>query len=214
MTTMILLGAPGAGKGTQAARISEELGIPWISTGDIFRSNISEGTQLGKLAQEFMDRGELVPDSVTNLMVKARLAAPDTHVGFLLDGYPRNVEQAHALRDILTDKGLKLDIVLEIDVDEEQVVKRMLNRAQEQHRADDTEPVIRHRLEVYHQSTEPMATYYADQDLLEVVDGNGSVEEVFNRVMDTLNRVVPDSRQDWATAHANGEGECCGADED
>jgi len=167
MTVVILLGPPGAGKGTQASRIAERLGIPAISTGDIFRP-------------------KFVPDSVTNAMVKARLAAPDAADGFLLDGYPRSVEQAHVLRDMLLDLGKSIDVVLEIQVDEDEVVERMLKRAQEQHRTDDTEPVMRHRLEVYHQQTLPVATYYVDQDLLEVVDGSGTIDEVTARIFEIL----------------------------
>lgn len=190
MTVVILLGPPGAGKGTQASRIAERLGIPAISTGDIFRVNMAEGTEIGKQAQTYMDRGEFVPDSVTNAMVKARLAAPDAADGFLLDGYPRSVEQAHVLRDMLLDLGQSIDVVLEIQVDEDEVVERMLKRAQEQHRTDDTEPVMRHRLEVYHQQTEPVATYYVDQDLLEVVDGSGTIDEVTARIFAILDSVA------------------------
>lgn len=186
MTTIILLGPPGAGKGTQAKRIVERLGIPAISTGAIFRTNMSEGTELGKQAAFYIDRGEFVPDSVTNPMVKARLAAPDAKNGFLLDGYPRTLEQAHVLRDMLADLGIGLSLVLEIEVDEDEVVARMLKRAAEEHRTDDTEPVMRHRLEVYRKQTMPMATYYADQDLLEVVDGSGSVDEVSERIFAVL----------------------------
>ena len=190
MTVVILLGPPGAGKGTQASRIAERLGIPAISTGDIFRANMVEGTEIGKQAQAYMDRGEFVPDSVTNAMVKARLAAPDAADGFLLDGYPRSLEQAHVLRDMLLDLGKSIDVVLEIQVDEDEVVERMLKRAQEQHRTDDTEPVIRHRLEVYHQQTLPVATYYVDQDLLEVVDGSGTIDEVTARIFAILDSVA------------------------
>lgn len=190
MTVVILLGPPGAGKGTQASRIAERLGIPAISTGDIFRANMTEGTEIGKQAQAYMDRGEFVPDSVTNAMVKARLAAPDAADGFLLDGYPRSVEQAHVLRDMLLDLGKPIDVVLEIQVDEDEVVERMLKRAQEQHRTDDTEPVMRHRLEVYHQQTLPVATYYVDQDLLEVVDGSGTIDEVTARIFEILDSVA------------------------
>ena len=190
MTVVILLGPPGAGKGTQASRIAERLGIPAISTGDIFRANMVEGTEIGKQAQAYMDRGEFVPDSVTNAMVKARLAAPDAADGFLLDGYPRTVEQAHVLRDMLLDLGKSIDVVLEIQVDEDEVVERMLKRAQEQHRTDDTEPVMRHRLEVYHQQTLPVATYYVDQDLLEVVDGSGTIDEVTARIFAILDSVA------------------------
>ncbi|WP_175954668.1 adenylate kinase [Schaalia sp. Marseille-Q2122] len=186
MTTLILLGPPGAGKGTQAKRIAERLGIPAISTGAIFRTNMSEGTELGKQAALYIDRGEFVPDSVTNPMVKARLAAPDAQNGFLLDGYPRTLDQAHVLRDMLADLGITLNLVLEIEVDEDEVVTRMLKRAEEQHRTDDTEPVMRHRLEVYREQTMPMATYYADQDLLEVVDGSGSIDEVSERIFAVL----------------------------
>lgn len=186
MTTIILLGPPGAGKGTQAKRIAERLGIPAISTGAIFRTNMSEGTELGKQAALYIDRGEFVPDSVTNPMVKARLAAPDAKNGFLLDGYPRTLDQAHVLRDMLADLGITLDLVLEIEVDEDEVVARMLKRAEEQHRTDDTEPVMRHRLEVYREQTMPMATYYADQDLLEVVDGSGTIDEVSERIFAVL----------------------------
>ena len=190
MTVVILLGPPGAGKGTQASRIAERLDIPAISTGDIFRANMAEGPEIGKQAQAYMDRGEFVPDSVTNAMVKARLAAPDAADGFLLDGYPRSVEQAHVLRDMLLDLGKSIDVVLEIQVDEDEVVERMLKRAQEQHRTDDTEPVMRHRLEVYHQQTEPVATYYVDQDLLEVVDGSGTIDEVTARIFAILDSVA------------------------
>lgn len=186
MTTIILLGPPGAGKGTQAKRIAERLGIPAISTGAIFRTNMSEGTELGKQAALYIDRGEFVPDSVTNPMVKARLAAPDAEKGFLLDGYPRTLDQAHVLRDMLADLGITLNLVLEIEVDEDEVVTRMLKRAEEQHRTDDTEPVMRHRLEVYREQTMPMATYYADQDLLEVVDGSGTIDEVSERIFAVL----------------------------
>lgn len=190
MTAIILLGAPGAGKGTQAARIAERLNIPAISTGAIFRQNMEEETTLGIEARSYIDRGEFVPDSVTNPMVKARLSAPDVQNGFLLDGYPRTLEQAHALRDMLADLGTKIDLVLEIEVDEDEVVARMLKRAEEQHRTDDTEPVMRHRLEVYRELTMPMATYYADQDLLEVVDGSGTVDDVTARIFAVLDSLV------------------------
>ena len=123
-------------------------------------------------------------------MVKARLSSPDTANGFLLDGYPRNVEQAHVLADMCAEIGIKLDLVLEIQVDEDEVVTRMMKRAQEQHRTDDTEPVMRHRLEVYHQQTKPVAAYYADRDLLQVVDGSGSIDEVTERIFAVLDSVA------------------------
>lgn len=190
MNRLLIVGPPGAGKGTQAVKIAEKLNIPAISTGDIFRKNIKEETDLGKEAKSYIDSGNLVPDSVTNRMVRARLAEADTANGFLLDGYPRSVEQAHVLRDMLLDLGTSIDVVLEIQVDEDEVVERMLKRAQEQHRTDDTEPVMRHRLEVYHQQTLPVATYYVDQDLLEVVDGTGSIDEVTARIFAILDSVA------------------------
>ncbi|OKL48233.1 adenylate kinase [Boudabousia liubingyangii] len=189
MTRMILIGPPGAGKGTQAKHIAERLNIPHISTGEIFRRNITEGTELGVRAKSYIDKGEYVPDSVTNPMVEARLAAPDTENGFLLDGYPRTVAQARVLHEALASMGSELDLVLEIDADLDEVVKRMLHRAELEHRPDDTEDVIRHRLEVYTELTEPMATYYEEHDLLRRVDGNGTIEEVTARIDQILDEL-------------------------
>lgn len=183
---VLILGAPGAGKGTQSKRISETLNIPAISTGAIFRQNMADGTELGNQAKAYMEAGEFVPDSVTNPMVKARLEAPDAANGFLLDGYPRTIEQAHYLRDALAETGRDFDLVLEVTVDFEEVVQRLLKRAEIEGRSDDTEPVIRHRLEVYHEQTEPMVTYYADQDKLVQVDGLGTVDEVWERIYKVL----------------------------
>lgn len=183
---MVLLGPPGAGKGTQAARISERLGIPAISTGDIFRANVAGGTELGQQAKAYMDKGEYVPDSVTNAMVKDRLAADDAAAGFLLDGYPRTEAQVHELNRMLAEGGLGLDVVLEITADAEEVVQRLLKRATEQNRADDTEPVIRHRLEVYAEQTEPLAALYRESGLLVQVDGMGDIDEVTERIMSAL----------------------------
>ena len=187
---MVLLGPPGAGKGTQAARISERLNIPAISTGDIFRKNIAEGTELGKAAKSYIDKGEYVPNEVTNGLVHDRLHWDDAVEGFLLDGYPRTLDQVEELERMLSADGLSLDVAVEITADTEEIVKRLLKRATEQNRADDTEPVIRHRLEVYHQQTEPVATYYVDQDLLEVVDGSGTVDEVTDRIFAILDSVA------------------------
>ena len=190
MTTLILLGPPGAGKGTQAGRIADRYGVPAISTGEIFRSNISKGTELGKLAQSFTDRGELVPDSVTNPMVRERLEQDDAEGGFLLDGYPRNLDQAHVLADMLGEMDVDLDAVLEITADEEVLVQRMLKRAEEQHRADDTEDVIRHRFEVYREQTAPMSAYYREQGQLVSVDGIGTIEEVSERILAALDEFI------------------------
>ncbi|MDO5035269.1 MAG: adenylate kinase [Actinomycetaceae bacterium] len=183
---LLILGAPGAGKGTQAKRIAEALNIPAISTGAIFRQNMEDRTELGIKAKEYIDQGEFVPDSVTNPMVKARLSAPDTQAGFLLDGYPRTLDQAYYLREALAESGRELNVVLEVVVDFDEVLQRLLKRAEIEGRSDDTEPVIRHRLEVYHAQTEPMVTYYADRDKLIEVDGKGSVEEVWARIEDVL----------------------------
>lgn len=179
---VILLGAPGAGKGTQSKRIAQHLGIPAISTGAIFRQNMADQTPLGERARAYMDQGEFVPDSVTNPMLAARLQAPDTLSGCLLDGYPRTIEQAHFLRDTLAAQGREVDIVIELVTNEDEVVQRLLQRAAQEGRSDDTEPVIRHRMTVYREQTEPMATYYAEIDKLVQVDGMGSIDEVWERI--------------------------------
>lgn len=183
---MVILGPPGAGKGTQAARICERLGIPAISTGDIFRANVAGGTELGRQAKQYMDAGEYVPDSVTNAMVADRLAADDAADGFLLDGYPRTEAQVHELDSMLAAAGLSLDVVLEITADAEVVVQRLLGRAAEQGRTDDTEPVIRRRLEVYAEQTAPLAALYEQRGLLVRADGVGALDEVTDRIMNAL----------------------------
>ncbi|SPT52892.1 Adenylate kinase [Actinomyces bovis] len=183
---MVLLGPPGAGKGTQAARISERLSIPAISTGDIFRANVAGATPLGVQAKAYMDKGEYVPDAVTNAMVKDRIAQDDAAAGFLLDGYPRTEAQVHELDQMLADAGQALDVVLEITADPEAVVERLLKRATEQNRADDTEPVIRRRLEVYAEQTEPLAALYEAKGLLVRVDGMGEIDQVTERIMKAL----------------------------
>jgi len=182
-TRLVLLGPPGAGKGTQAARLAERLGVPAISTGDIFRANIKGGTPLGKTVQEYTSRGALVPDSVTNEMVRDRLAQDDVTEGFLLDGYPRNVAQVAELDAILADAGLALDLAVEITADPEVVVGRLLKRAEIEGREDDTEDVVRHRLDVYAQETAPIAQVYADRGLLAQVDGLGDVDDVTERLV-------------------------------
>ena len=183
---MVLLGPPGAGKGTQAARIAERLGIPAISTGDIFRANVAGATELGTQAKAYMDKGEYVPDSITNAMVADRIAQADCENGFLLDGYPRTTAQVGELDSMLKASGLALDVVVEITADAEAVVARLLKRAGEQGRADDTEPVIRRRLEVYAEATAPLADLYAERDLLVQVDGMGEIDVVTGRIMEAL----------------------------
>ncbi|HLR28091.1 MAG TPA: adenylate kinase [Ruania sp.] len=185
-TRLILLGPPGAGKGTQAARLASALGVPAISTGDIFRANVSEGTDLGRLAQKYMDAGEYVPDEVTNQMVAARLAEPDAADGFLLDGYPRTKAQVDELDAMLQGGGHALSHVVELTADTEEVVQRLLGRAREQGRADDTESVIRRRLEVYAEQTAPLVRLYEERGLLERVDGMGEVDEVTDRLLNAL----------------------------
>lgn len=183
---IVLMGPPGAGKGTQAAVISRELGIPHISTGEIFRKNVGEGSELGVQAKEYMDRGEYVPDSVVNAMVADRLAQVDAGHGFLLDGYPRTAPQVAELNGILADGGHSLDAAVEITADTEEVVQRLLKRAQVEGRADDTEDVIRRRMQVYATETEPLTRMYAEQGVLRQVDGMGSVDEVSGRILAAL----------------------------
>ncbi|MFM6963384.1 MAG: adenylate kinase [Micrococcales bacterium] len=186
MTRLLLIGMPGAGKGTQAERLSEAFGIPAISTGDIFRHNVKNETELGKQAKAFMDRGEYVPDSLTNALVRDRLSHQDARDGFLLDGYPRTGEQVEELDDILHAQNHKLDAVVQITADTDEVVRRLLGRALEQGRADDTEEVIRRRIEVYEEQTAPLTSVYAQRGLVIMVDGLGAVEEVTERIMQAL----------------------------
>lgn len=186
MSRLLLIGAPGAGKGTQAEKLSEAFGIPAISTGDIFRHNVKNETELGKQAKAFMDRGEYVPDSLTNALVRDRLSHADAAAGFLLDGYPRTADQVDELDDILAAAGTKLDVVVQLTADTDEVVRRLLNRALEQGRADDTEDVIRRRLEVYEEQTAPLTSVYAQRGLVVLIDGLGEVAEVTGRILEAL----------------------------
>lgn len=186
MTSLILIGPPGAGKGTQAKLVAERLGIPHISTGEIFRANVSQGTELGTKAKAYMDRGEYVPDEVTNAMVRDRLAQPDTQPGFLLDGYPRTLAQVDELDTILGDLGKSLDAVVEITADAHEVTQRLLARAAKEGRADDTEDVIMRRLEVYETETAPIVGVYDQRGLLKKVDGMGGIDEVNARILAVL----------------------------
>lgn len=183
---LLILGPPGAGKGTQAARIAEHLGIPAISTGDIFRANIKGGTDLGKKVQGILAAGQYVPDEVTNEIVADRLTHDDARDGFLLDGYPRTLAQVKALDEMLAASGHELDAVLELQVPAEEVVQRLLNRAAIEGRADDTEDVIRERMSVYTAQTSPLADEYAGRGLLRTVDGTGDMDEVFDRLANAL----------------------------
>ena len=186
MTSLILIGPPGAGKGTQAELITKRLGIPHISTGAIFRANAAAGTALGLKAQEFMSRGEYVPDEVTNAMVRNRLGEPDTAGGYLLDGYPRTLEQVGELDIILADLGRSLDAVVEITADPAEVTTSLLARAAKEGRADDTEEVITRRLEVYAEQTAPIIAVYDQRGLVRKVDGLGTVDEVHERIVAAL----------------------------
>lgn len=189
---LIMLGPPGAGKGTQAARIAAAHQIPAISTGDIFRANITGGTPLGLQVKEITASGGYVPDELTNAIVRDRLAEADAAGGFLLDGYPRTPGQVDALDEMLGDAGAALDAVVELTVDTDEVVQRLLTRAQEQGRVDDTEPVIRERMRIYAEQTAPLAAIYRERGLLHRVDGMGPVEEVTARIEAALARARSD----------------------
>jgi adenylate kinase len=186
---LIIMGPPGAGKGTQAKFIADRFGIPAISTGDIFRANVSAGTPLGVEAKRYMDAGEYVPDEVTNLMVRNRIDEPDAEPGFLLDGYPRTLAQVEELDGMIRHTGHSLDAVVVLTVDQEEVVGRLLQRAQTEGRADDTAEVIRRRQEIYGEETAPLIDVYRDRGLLIEVDGLGEVSEVTQRILDALDAV-------------------------
>jgi adenylate kinase len=210
---LVLVGPPGAGKGTQAEFIADNFNIPKISTGDIFRANVSGGTDLGKLAKKYMDAGDLVPDEVTIAMVRDRLAQDDAKAGFLLDGFPRTIAQADELDHILDELGLALDVVLDLEVDNEEVVRRLSGRrlckrcghvwhvefdpptvadicdkcgGELYHRDDDYPETVRHRLEVYTQQTRPLIEFYDARKQLVGMDAQGPVEDVTERAIALL----------------------------
>jgi adenylate kinase len=187
---LVLLGPPGAGKGTQAARLATHYGIPAISTGDIFRANIAQQTPLGLQVKEILDTGGYVSDDITNAMVRDRIDQDDATGGFLLDGYPRTAAQVQELDDMLAERGTALDAVVELTVDREEVVARLLRRAVTDGRADDTEEVIRRRQQVYAQETAPLTTVYGERGLLVRVDGMGDVEDVTERLVAALSARV------------------------
>lgn len=183
---LLILGPPGAGKGTQAARIAEHYAIPAISTGDIFRKNIAEQTDLGVKVKSIIEAGDYVPDSLTNDLVRDRLTWDDAVTGFLLDGYPRTLGQVEALDGMLADRGEALDQVLELTADTDEVVGRLLKRAADQGRSDDNEDTIRNRMDVYARETNPLIDVYTDRDLLVKVDGLGEIDHVSERIFAAL----------------------------
>jgi adenylate kinase len=186
MVRMLLVGPPGAGKGTQAVLLSKAFSMPAISTGDIFRANVRDETPLGIEAKGFMDRGEYVPDSLTNALVADRLSHDDCASGFLLDGYPRTLDQVRALDEVLAAQGHQLDVVVELTVDPDIVIDRIRVRATEQGRTDDNEDVMRNRLELYARETAPLIQVYGGRQILVSVDGIGSIDDVTGRIVEAL----------------------------
>ena len=186
MSRFLLIGPPGAGKGTQAALLANAYSIPAISTGDIFRANVKNETELGLKVKSIMDRGEYVPDSLTNELIRDRLSQADAEAGFLLDGYPRTNDQVNELDDILVSQHRILDAVILLVADTDELVRRLLKRAQEQDRADDTEDVISHRQNVYREQTQPLIEIYSARDLVVEIDGLGQVGEVTERILNAL----------------------------
>jgi adenylate kinase len=186
VSRLLIMGPPGAGKGTQAVALAARIGGAHVSTGDIFRANVQQQTELGKVAQRYMDAGDYVPDEVTNAMVKDRLAQPDAQSAFILDGYPRTVDQVDKLDQILDELGSPLDGVIELKVDSEELIQRLLKRAETSGRADDTEDVIRRRQAVYTAETAPLLKVYGERGLLIEVDGMGDVDEVTRRIDEAL----------------------------
>jgi adenylate kinase len=186
MMKLLLIGPPGAGKGTQASKLSEVFGIPAISTGDIFRENVKNQTPLGLEAKSYMDKGEYVPNDLTNKLIRDRLQNPDCVNGFLLDGYPRTADQVQELDSILKETDSKLDAVVQLTADSEEVVRRLAKRAIEQGRSDDTEEVLRNRLSVYEEQTAPLISVYESRGLLVKVDGLGEIAEVTQRITQAL----------------------------
>ncbi len=183
---LLILGPPGAGKGTQAERISQAFGIPTISTGDIFRANIAQQTELGKQVKVIVDAGDYVPDSLTNALVEDRLQEADAWRGFLLDGYPRTPEQVRYLDALLAADGQALDAVISLLADQDEVVRRLRKRAIEQGRSDDSDEAVRHRQEVYRRETEPLVAMYRDRGILIEIDGLGEIDDVTQRIFSAL----------------------------
>jgi len=191
MTRLLIIGPPGSGKGTQAHRLSEQLGVVEISTGDMFRTHLAAHTPLGIQAQKYLDSGDLVPDHVTTDMVRERLSRQDVTNGFLLDGYPRTVAQMNDLDAILESTGHALEAVLEVTVGDEEIVRRLLLRAGIEGRSDDTEDVIRHRLQLYREETEPLIARYAERGILVRVDGTADVDQVTASARKAIETLTP-----------------------
>lgn len=191
MARMLIIGPPGSGKGTQAERISECLGVVAISTGDIFRANVKDKTPLGVEAEKYMDAGDFVPDSVTNLMVRGRLRERDVENGFLLDGYPRTVSQVDYLDDVLAEGDHKLNVVLQLTADDEELAARLLGRAKATGRSDDNEAVIRRRLKLYHEQTEAVVAKYSRRGIVARVNGLGTIDDVTNRLLRAVQPCIP-----------------------
>ena len=188
---LLVLGPQGAGKGTQAKRISEEYGVPHISTGDMFRAAIAAGTELGKKVQPLLDSGTLVPDEITVALIQERLSEPDASSGFVLDGFPRNLAQAEALDTMLGGIGRGLDAILFFDVSDEVGTERALSRARIENRTDDTAEVIAKRLATYHRETEPIVEHYRATGKLIPLHADRSIEQVWSEIADALQQVVP-----------------------
>lgn len=186
MTRLLLIGPPGAGKGTQAVALANRYEIPAISTGDIFRENVAAETELGLQAKAFMNRGEYVPDSLTNALVRDRLAQPDAGRGFLLDGYPRTADQTFELDSILKQQNHKLDAVVQLTADSEELIRRLIGRAADQGRIDDNSDVIRRRLALYEEQTAPLIDIYAARGLVLMINGLGEINEVTERIAEGL----------------------------
>jgi adenylate kinase len=186
---LLLLGAPGAGKGTQAKRISGDYRIPQIATGDMLRAAIASGSELGRRVQPILDSGELVPDELIVALMRDRLSEEDTTEGFILDGFPRTLAQAEALDGMLAEIGREIAVVLEFQLAEEEAVRRMLGRGEDEHRSDDTPETIRRRLEVYRDQTEPLVVYYLARGILVGIDAGRGVDEVYGEIEDVLERV-------------------------
>lgn len=197
---MLIMGPPGCGKGTQAERLSRRLGITGVSTGEVFRDHVKNQTPLGREVRGHLDAGDLVPDTLTNRVVRERLNQSDVKAGFLLDGYPRNTAQLAELDVILAASGQELDVALQLRVDDAELVRRLLHRAAMTGRSDDTEDVIRHRLELYQQETAPVASAYLQRGILLSVDGLGSEDDIFGRLLAALRESFPEAMPDAATA--------------